>query len=53
MSSSKTRRVFTGTQSVGGQAEGLQVWMRAADEPVKGTQKVGPELQDLLLENIL
>lgn len=52
MSSSKTRCVFTGTQSVGGQAEGLQVWKRAADEPVEGTQKVGPELQDLLLENI-
>lgn len=52
MSSSKTSCVLTGTQGVGGQAEGLQVWRRAADEPVEGTQQVGPELQDLLLENI-
>lgn len=52
MSSSKMRYVFRGTQSVGGQAEGHQAWKRAADEPVEGTQKVGPELQDLSLENI-
>lgn len=52
MSSSKTRCVLTGTQSVGGQAEGLQVRKWAADEPGEGTQMVGPELQDLLLENI-
>lgn len=52
MWSSQMRNVLAGAQSVGRQAEVLQAGERAADGPVQGTQKVGPELRNLSVENV-